>query len=59
MFIGFISFVFVYIVGLLRLLDTPFRAPGTGLDDISTFQMDAMHDELHEKLDSQSLERHH
>ena len=44
--LGFISLIFVYILRLLRLLDSPFRAAGAGLDDVRLYQVDAIHDTL-------------
>lgn len=56
--LGFISFIFIYILRLLRLLDTPFRHRGAGLDDVSLFQVDAVHDVMHERLDGDARARH-
>lgn len=49
--VGFIAFIFLYILQLLRLLDTPFREASAGVDDISLFQIDAIHDEMHARYD--------
>lgn len=48
--LGFISLIFLYILRLLRVLDSPFRASGAGLDDVSLYQINAIHDTLHERL---------
>ena len=42
--LGFISLIFLYILRLLRVLDSPFRASGAGLDDVSLYQIDMIHD---------------
>ncbi len=56
--LGFISLIFLYILRLLRVLDSPFRASGAGLDDVSLFQIDAIHDSLLERLpNSQQIPR--
>lgn len=52
--VGFMSFVFIYILRLLRMLDTPFRAARAGLDDVSLFQINAIHDQMHERLDEEA-----
>lgn len=56
--LAFISFIFLYILRLLRLLDTPFRDRGAGLDDVSLFQIDAIHGEMHERLDEEARALH-
>jgi len=56
--LGLISLVFLYVLRLLHLLDTPFRRAGAGLDDVSLFQIDAIHDDLHERLDGDVRARH-
>ncbi len=56
--LAFISFIFVYMLRLLHVLDTPFRAAGAGPDDISLFQIDEIHDEMHEKLDEKERAHH-
>lgn len=56
--LGVISLVFLYILRLLRLLDAPFRAERVGLDDISLFQIDAIHDRMHERLDRDARAEH-
>jgi len=48
--LGFISLIFVYILRLLRVLDSPFRASGAGLDDVSLYQIDAIHRSMIERL---------
>ena len=44
--LGFISLIFLYILGLLRVLDSPFRPSGAGLDDVSLYQLDALAEAL-------------
>lgn len=56
--LGFISLIFLYILRLLRVLDSPFQASGAGLDDVSLYQIDAMHDSLHERLPERDRLRH-
>lgn len=56
--VGFIGFIFLYILRLLRLLDRPFRESSSGVDDISLFQIDAIHDELHARLHGDSEAAH-
>lgn len=56
--LAFLSLIFLYILRLLRVLDTPFRHKGAGLDDVSLFQIDAVHDEMHERLDEEARVRH-
>lgn len=48
--LGFISLIFLYILRLLRVLDSPFQAAGAGLDDVSLFQIDAIHDQMHQRV---------
>jgi len=57
--LGFISLIFLYILRLLRVLDAPFRPAGSGPDDVSLFQIDAIHDEMHARLDDEARDRHH
>lgn len=45
--VAFIAFIFLYMLQLLRLLDRPFREAAAGVDDISLFQIDAIHEEMH------------
>ena len=56
--LGFISLIFLYILRLLRVLDSPFRASGAGLDDVSLYQVDAIHDSLLERLPDAERHRH-
>jgi hypothetical protein len=51
--LGFISLIFLYILGLLRVLDSPFRPSGVGLDDVSLYQLDAVHDVIAERRGAQ------
>lgn len=44
--LGFISLIFLYILRLLRVLDSPFRPSGVGLDDVSLYQIDLIHDRM-------------
>ena len=57
--LGFISLIFLYILRLLRVLDAPFRPAGTGLDDVSLYQIDAIHDTLLERLPESDRLRDH
>jgi hypothetical protein len=50
--LGFISLIFLYILGLLRVLDSPFRPSGAGLDDVSLYQLDAIHEALQERQEA-------
>ena len=47
--LGFISLIFLYILRLLRVLDSPFRASGAGLDDVSLYQIDSIHEQMAER----------
>ena len=47
--LGFISLIFLYILQLLRVLDSPFRPSGAGLDDVSLYQIDALQESLAER----------
>lgn len=57
--LGFIALIFLYIVRLLHVLDSPFRPAGTGPDDVSLFQIDAIHDTMHARLDERARHHHH
>lgn len=48
--VGFISLIFIYILRLLRILDSPFRESGAGLDDVSLFQIDSLHAAMNGRL---------
>lgn len=48
--LGFISLIFLYILGLLRVLDSPFRASGAGPDDVSLFQIDDIRETMLSRL---------
>lgn len=52
--IGFISLIFLYILRLLRVLDSPFQAAGSGLDDVSLYQIDALHTQMHSRANGHS-----
>ena len=56
--LGFISLIFVYILRLLRVLDSPFRASGAGLDDVSLYQIDAIHHSMVERLGDAERDDH-
>lgn len=55
--VAFIAFIFLYILQLLRLLDRPFREASAGVDDISLFQIDAIHDEMHARESTSDMQR--
>jgi hypothetical protein len=44
--IGFISYIFVYIMMLLRVLEKPFQKEGRTMDDVSLFLMEEMQELL-------------
>lgn len=56
--LGFISLIFLYILRLLRVLDAPFRAAGAGLDDVSLYQVEAIHHAPLERLPDAERRRH-
>lgn len=51
--LGFIAFVSLYVLRLLRIVDTPSLAAGTGADGARRFKVDAIHEEMHARLDEQ------
>lgn len=55
--LGFIALIFLYILRLLRVLDSPFRASGAGLDDVSLYQDDAIHHALRARSSDHEQER--
>lgn len=56
--IGFISLIFIYILHLLRVLDSPFQSARSGLDDVSLYQIDAIHDAMHQRIPGPERARH-
>jgi len=56
--LGFISLIFIYILGLLKLLGTPFRSSKQGVDDVSLYQIDRIHERMHGRLHLKLRRKH-
>ena len=47
--VAFVSFLFIYLIKLIRTLDAPFRVDEYTMDDVSLFLLRETHERMNEK----------